>query len=140
MIVHAGSDESHHEPALAAVSVMDVNLDLLTDHAGRGVEIHEGVDRRRSEQIRRQRGCAVDELRSFRDRDVAHAIGITEPERARVLHISNTLHLGELLASEVFLPMIETRDDLDIVEDAREMEFDEAGNLYPVEAATAGVH
>jgi hypothetical protein len=78
------------------------------------------------------------------DRDVLEAafptIGLTEPEQARVLHISNTLQLAELLASEVYLPMIESRDDLEIVEDAHEMEFDEEDNLYPVAAATAGVH
>src|SRR5579872_1736545 len=45
------------------------------------------------------------------DRDVLEAafptIGLTEPERARVVHISNTLQLAELLASEIYLPMIE---------------------------------
>jgi hypothetical protein len=78
------------------------------------------------------------------DRDVLEAafptIGLTEPEQACVLHISNTLHLAELLASEAYLPTIETRDDLEVVEEPREMEFDEDGNLYPVAAATAGVH
>jgi hypothetical protein len=78
------------------------------------------------------------------DRDVLEAafptIGLTEPERARVLHISNTLQLAELLASEAYLPQIETRDDLEILDEPRDMEFDEEGNLYPVAAATAGVH
>jgi hypothetical protein len=78
------------------------------------------------------------------DRDVLEAafptIGLTEPERARVLHISNTLRLAELLASEAYLPMIETRDDLEVVDEPHEMEFDEDGNLYPIAAATAGVH
>lgn len=77
------------------------------------------------------------------DRDVLEAafptIGLTEPERARVLHISNTLHLAELLASEAYLPLIESRDDLEILDEPRDMEFDEEGNLYPVAAATAGV-
>jgi len=78
------------------------------------------------------------------DRDVLEAafptIGLTEPEDARVLHISNTLRLAELLASEAYLPIIESRDDLEIVEEPHEIEFDEDGNLYPVAAATAGVH
>lgn len=78
------------------------------------------------------------------DRDVLEAalpmIGLTEPENARVLHISNTLLLAELLASEAYLPLIETRDDLEVIEEPRDMEFDEEGNLYPVAAATAGVH
>jgi hypothetical protein len=78
------------------------------------------------------------------DRDVLEAafptIGLTEPEDARVLHISNTLLLAELLASEAYLPLIEARDDLEVLEEPRDMEFDEEGNLYPVAAATAGVH
>jgi hypothetical protein len=78
------------------------------------------------------------------DRDVLDAafptIGLTEPENARVLHISNTLQLGELLASEAYGAEIEERDDLEVLEEPREMEFDEDGNLYPVAAATAGVH
>ena len=77
------------------------------------------------------------------DRDVLEAalptIGLTEPENARVLHISNTRLLAELLAGEAYLPQIEARDDLEIVEEPRDMEFDEEGNLYPVAAATAGV-
>jgi len=78
------------------------------------------------------------------DRDVLEAafptIGLTEPEQSRVLHISDTLHLAELLASEAYLPLLDTRDDLELVEEPRDMEFDEEGNLYPVSAATAGVH
>jgi hypothetical protein len=78
------------------------------------------------------------------DRHVLEAalptIGLTEPEHARILHISNTLHLAELLASKPYLPLIEARDDLEIIEEPRDMEFDEDGNLYPVAAATAGVH
>jgi hypothetical protein len=77
------------------------------------------------------------------DRNVLEAafptIGLTAPERARVLHISNTLQLAELLASEAYLPLIESRDDLEMLEEPRDMEFDEDGNLYPVAAATAGV-
>jgi antitoxin (DNA-binding transcriptional repressor) of toxin-antitoxin stability system len=67
-------------------------------------------------------------------------IGLTEPEHARVLHISNTLQLAELLASEAYLPLIESRDDLEIMEGPRAMEFDEEGNLHPVAAAPAAVH
>ncbi|MGE5194315.1 MAG: lactate racemase domain-containing protein [Deltaproteobacteria bacterium] len=78
------------------------------------------------------------------DRDVLEAafptIGLTPAEHTRVLHISNTLQLAELLASEAYLPLIEARDDLEVVEEPRDMEFDEDGNLYPVAAATAGVH
>jgi hypothetical protein len=77
------------------------------------------------------------------DRDVLDSafptIGLTEPEHARVLHISNTLQVAELLASEVYLPLLQSRDDHELVEEPHEMEFDEDGNLYPVAAATAGV-
>jgi len=78
------------------------------------------------------------------DRDVLESafptIGLTEPEGAGVLHISNTLQLGELLASEAYHDQIDSRDDLEVVEEPHEMEFDEDGNLYPVAATTAGVH
>ena len=52
------------------------------------------------------------------------------------MQISNTLHVGEVLVSEAFLPEIDTREDLEILEDPREMEFDEHGNLYPVHGQT----
>lgn len=67
-------------------------------------------------------------------------VGLAAPEAARVVHVSNTLHLAEVLASDAYLPEIERRDDLEILEDARPMEFDEESNLYPVAAETAGVH
>jgi hypothetical protein len=67
-------------------------------------------------------------------------IGLTDPENARVIHISDTLHLGEVLVSEVYLPEIERRDDLEALEEPHDMEFDDDGNLFPVAAATAGVH
>lgn len=66
-------------------------------------------------------------------------IGLTEPEDARVIQISNTLQLAEVLVSEAYLPEIEGRSDLEIVEPVHDMEFDDEGNLYPVEAV-AGVH
>ena len=56
------------------------------------------------------------------------------------LIVEDEKELAELLASEAYLPLIESRDDLEVIEDPREMEFDEDGNLYPVAAATAGVH
>lgn len=78
------------------------------------------------------------------DRDVLEnalpTIGLTDPENARVVHISDTLHLREVLVSEAYLAEIEERDDLEILEPPHEMEFDDDGNLIPVAAATAGVH
>jgi hypothetical protein len=64
-------------------------------------------------------------------------IGLTEPEQAKVLHIANTLHLTEVLASEAYLPEIERRANLEILEEPRPMEFDDEGNLLPVAARAA---
>jgi hypothetical protein len=78
------------------------------------------------------------------DRDVVEAalltVGLVDPEDARVIHISDTLHVGEVLVSEAYLSEIEQRGDLEIVEGPADMEFDDEGNLFPVAAATAGVH
>jgi hypothetical protein len=65
-------------------------------------------------------------------------IGLTPPEKARIVHISDTLHLGEVLVSEVHLPEVNGRPDLEIVEGPHELQFDDEGNLYPVAAALAG--
>lgn len=67
-------------------------------------------------------------------------VGLIEPAKARVIHITDTLHVAEVLVSEAYLSELEGRDDLEIVEGPFEMEFDSSGNLYPVAAATAGVH
>ncbi len=66
-------------------------------------------------------------------------VGLVDPQQARVVHISNTLHVGELLVSEAYLDQIEERDDLEIVDGPFPMEFDSQGNLYPVQAAPAAV-
>jgi len=70
------------------------------------------------------------------DREVLDAalptVGLTTAENARVIHISNTLHLGEVLVSEAYLSEIQGRDDLEILEGPRDMRFDHAGNLFPV--------
>src|SRR6266581_1770904 len=46
-------------------------------------------------------------------------IGLTPPERARVIRIKNTLMLGEIECSEAYLPDIEKRPHLEIVGKAR---------------------
>lgn len=58
--------------------------------------------------------------------------GLAEPENAKVVQIPDTLNLGEVLVSEVFLPEVESRDDLEIVSGPDEMAFDSDGNLAPV--------
>ena len=68
---------------------------------------------------------------------VLETVGLVEPENSRVVQISNTLHVGEVLVSEAYLSEVESRDDLEILEAACEMEFDAENNLIPVAAATA---
>ncbi len=58
--------------------------------------------------------------------------GLAEPENARVVQIPDTLTLGEVLVSEVFLAEIESREDLEIVSGPDDMAFDSDGNLVPV--------
>jgi hypothetical protein len=67
-------------------------------------------------------------------------IGLTDPENAKIVHISDTLHLAEVHVSEAYLPEIEGRSDLEILEGPFEMEFDDDGNLLSVAGAPAGVH
>jgi hypothetical protein len=59
-------------------------------------------------------------------------VGLVAPENARVVQISNTLHLRDVLVSESHRAEIEARHDLTIIEEAHDMLFDPAGNLYPV--------
>ena len=72
------------------------------------------------------------------DREVIQAalptLGLVEPTKARVVQIANTLHLGEVLVSEAYLPEISQRSDLAIIDGPFEMPFDADGNLLPVEA------
>ena len=65
---------------------------------------------------------------------VLDTIGLTPPERARVIRIKNTLTLGEVECSEVFLPEIEKREDLTVVGEPRPLRFDAAGTLLPLGA------
>jgi Lactate racemase N-terminal domain len=73
------------------------------------------------------------------DREVVETalttVGLTEPEDTRVVHISDTLHVGEVLVSEAYRDEIDSRDDLEIIDGPTPMEFDDAGNLFPVAAA-----
>lgn len=56
-------------------------------------------------------------------------IGWIAPRDARVVQISDTLHLEEVLVSEAFSNEIDSRQDLAPLGDWWEMGFDEAGNL-----------
>lgn len=59
-------------------------------------------------------------------------VGLVSPERARVVHIRDTLHLSELMVSEAFSEQIEASELLSIEEAAQPMPFDSDGNLIPV--------
>jgi hypothetical protein len=56
-------------------------------------------------------------------------IGLTPPERARVIRISNTLMLGEIEVSEALLPEVARRESLTRLTDPAPLPFDAAGNL-----------
>jgi hypothetical protein len=51
------------------------------------------------------------------------------PEKARILRISNTLHLQHLYISESLLPEIRNLDHVEIEGDLMDMQFDENGNF-----------
>ncbi len=89
--------------------------------------------------------CAALPVAYNTDREAVEAaletVGLDAPEDSRVVHISNTLHLAEVLVSEAYLPEVEKRSDLEILDGPSEMEFDTEGFLIPVAAgAAAGAH
>src|SRR5213083_1751030 len=59
-------------------------------------------------------------------------VGLTPPERARVIRIKNTLMLGEIEVSEAFLPEVAKRADLTRLTDPAPLAFDAAGRLTPI--------
>lgn len=59
-------------------------------------------------------------------------VGLVEPPNARVIQISDTLHLGEVIVSEAYLKQLEGRGDLEALEAPREMAFDDTGHLIDV--------
>ncbi len=59
-------------------------------------------------------------------------IGYVEPPDAKVVRILNTLELGEILVSEAYLPEVERREDLEIVDGAKDIEFDNNDDLLPM--------
>lgn len=73
------------------------------------------------------------------DREAVEAalqtIGLVEPARARIIQISNTLHVSEVLVSEAYAPQLAERPDLAIVSGPAPMAFDAAGNLANVRTA-----
>ncbi len=72
--------------------------------------------------------------------DALGTIGLTPPENARIIHISDTLHLKEVLVSAAFQDQFANRDDLEVLDGPREMDFDEDDNLYAVNSLQPIVH
>jgi hypothetical protein len=56
-------------------------------------------------------------------------IGLTPPERARVVRIRNTLVLGEIEVSEAYLPEVAKRGDLTALGDPSPLGFDAGGAI-----------
>jgi hypothetical protein len=59
-------------------------------------------------------------------------IGLTPPERARVVRITSTLLLGEIECSEALLPEIEGRPNLEVLGEPRPLGFDAGGQIIPL--------
>lgn len=53
-------------------------------------------------------------------------------EEARIVRIPNTLHIGELMVSEVILNELKGKENIEILEDLHEMKFYEDGYLLPM--------
>jgi hypothetical protein len=61
-----------------------------------------------------------------------NCIGLTPPERARVIRIRSTLVLGEIECSEALLPEIAKRPDLTVIGEGRPLGFDPEGRIIPL--------
>ncbi len=59
-------------------------------------------------------------------------IGLTPPEKARVIRIRSTLMLAEIEVSEAFLPELAKRPELKRLTDPAPLPFDAAGRLIPL--------
>ena len=58
-----------------------------------------------------------------------NTIGLTAPPDAKLLWITDTLHLGEMECSTAFYEEAQQRDDLQILTEPRDMPFDAEGNM-----------
>jgi len=59
-----------------------------------------------------------------------NSVGITDGRGARVMRIASTLALESVEVSEPFLAEAEKKSNLEVLGEAREMTFDDAGNLH----------
>ena len=65
------------------------------------------------------------------------SIGMVTPPRAKVQWIRNTLHVAEVECSTPYWEEAQTRKDLEILTDPRDVEFDVQGNLVDFDPALA---
>ncbi|MCA9070507.1 MAG: [Fe-S]-binding protein, partial [Planctomycetaceae bacterium] len=70
--------------------------------------------------------------------DALQTIGLTPPENARIIHISDTLHLKEVLVSAAYQDQFASRDDLTVLGPSFPMQFDADGNLHSVAEIALG--
>ena len=61
-----------------------------------------------------------------------NTIGTIEPEKARLVHIKNTLEIGELDISEALLVDIKEREDMKLVKELGPLAFGSRGNIVSV--------
>ena len=145
-----GRPSNPHEPFPADPKILwIVALDLTEDSGGNatGIGNADFTTRRLADKIDWKKtaintltACAPNgaklPLTFDSDREAVESalgcIGLTEPERARVIRIKNTLMIGEIECSEAFLPDIQKRPDLEIVGEARPLPFDAAGQLVSI--------
>jgi len=59
-------------------------------------------------------------------------IGAIDPEKARLVHIKNTLEIGELDVSRAFLEEVEGRKDLELIKEPGPLSFDSRGKIKPI--------
>jgi len=60
------------------------------------------------------------------------SVGLTPPEKSRIVRIKNTLLVDEVEVSEVYGEELKKRPDLEILEGPKPMAFDRQGNLLPL--------
>ncbi len=56
-------------------------------------------------------------------------VGLTPPEKARVMWIRNTLQVAEVECSERYWPQAQERDDLEVLTEPRPLQWNEQGEL-----------
>ncbi len=60
------------------------------------------------------------------------SVGLTPPEKSKIVRIKNTLLVDEVEVSEVYGEELKKRSDLEILESPKPMSFDRRGNLLPL--------